>query len=137
MAEKTKKTTGKQQKTTEKKGLPKHLEGKGFKKGQSGNPKGRPKGRRNYASIFEDAVGLVANELNIKAKKEGKDVVYSPEDVEVLMSKRAIKEATNGNFNFYKDIHDRLHGKASQPIEHNAGEELAGAIAKLNVIIPD
>jgi hypothetical protein len=32
-----------------------------FKKGQSGNPKGRPKGARNYASVFETMLSVAAS----------------------------------------------------------------------------
>lgn len=43
-------------------GYKKPPKGSQFKKGQSGNPKGRPKGSRNVANIYQD---LLEEELNV------------------------------------------------------------------------
>jgi len=81
---------------------------KPFKKGQSGNPAGRPKGSRNFKTIFREAAKAVAEALRL-----GKE----PEAVELEIVKRGIKQALKGNYSFYKDILDRLYGQAKQTIE--------------------
>jgi hypothetical protein len=80
-----------------------------FKKGQSGNPAGRPKGARNYKTLFREAYVAIAKDLRL-----GKD----PDVLLVEILKRGIKEALKGNYPFYKDIMDRLYGKPKQTIEN-------------------
>lgn len=87
---------------------------KPFKKGQSGNPNGRPKGQRNYATIYREALIKLAD-LNDK----------TPEALEEEMLSKAILSARKGDYRFYKDLLDRLYGKAVQSIDHTtAGKEL-------------
>jgi hypothetical protein len=81
---------------------------KPFKKGQSGNPKGRPKGIPNYMTIF-----LTAAKEIVKLKKLGKE----PDDFLKALLVGAGKKALKGNYSFYKDIMDRLYGQAKQTIE--------------------
>jgi hypothetical protein len=81
-----------------------------FKKGQSGNPAGRPRGSRNYRTLFREAYKHIAKDLRL-----GKD----PDALLVEILKRGIKEALNGNYSFYKDIMDRLYGKPKQTIEND------------------
>jgi hypothetical protein len=79
-----------------------------FKKGQSGNPAGRPKGSRNYKILFREAYKHIAEDLRL-----GKE----PDALLVEILKRGIKEALKGNYSFYKDIMDRIYGKPKQTIE--------------------
>jgi len=79
-----------------------------WKKGESGNPAGRPKGSRNYRTLFREAYMAIAKDLKL-----GKD----PDVLLVEILKRGIKEALKGNYSFYKDIMDRLYGKPKQTIE--------------------
>lgn len=82
----------------------KHL--KPFKKGQSGNPNGHPKGKRNFDTIYEAALQKLAK-LNST----------TPEDLEDEMASKAIVESRKGQFNFYRDTMDRRHGTATQKAE--------------------
>jgi hypothetical protein len=75
-----------------------------FKKGQGG----RPKGVKNYKTIFNEAAKAVSEALKL-----GKE----PDAVQVEIVKRGIAQALKGNYNFYKDILDRLYGQAKQTIE--------------------
>ncbi len=77
----------------------KHL--KPFKKGVSGNPKGKPVGQKNYATIRKEAIIQMG-------KKEGK----TPEEIEIDLVKTALDKAINGDFRFYKDDLDRTYGQA-------------------------
>jgi hypothetical protein len=77
---------------------------------KEGNP-GRPKGAKNYKTIFRQAMRHVARALEL-----GKE----PDEVEVELVKVGIREALKGNFSFYKDILDRLYGKPREAINLDA-----------------
>ena len=66
------------------------------------NPNGRPKGSRDFATDFDEAVEEIAKENNM-----------TKSEVRKLLFKVAYKEAKNGNYSFYKDIHDRVYGTAT------------------------
>lgn len=77
-----------------------------FEKGKSGNPNGRPKGRRNFSTIFYDA-------LEKLAEKNGME----PDQLETEIVEKALLTARKGDHRFYKDLMDRLHGTATQVVE--------------------
>lgn len=77
-----------------------------FEKGKSGNPNGRPKGQRNYATIYRAAL-----------EKIGKTRDMTPEEIEELMEVTGLEKALSGDLGFQKDIKDRLHGKPPQSLE--------------------
>jgi len=81
---------------------------KPYPKGISGNPNGRPKGTKNFKTIFIEASKAVAEALRL-----GKE----PDKIQVEIVKKGIAEALKGNYSFYKDILDRLYGQAKQTIE--------------------
>ena len=66
---------------------------------------GRPKGQRNFKTIYRDALVKLAALNKVK-----------PEDLEDDMIQMAIAKARKGDSVFYKDVMDRIHGKAIQPI---------------------
>ena len=82
-----------------------------FKKGQSGNPKGRPKGRRNRSTIARELL-----ELNQKLKNPltGQDETMSQE---YLMTLALIKKAREGDVSAYKALMDSGYGAPVQQIE--------------------
>lgn len=71
-----------------------------FKPGQSGNPAGKKKGRRNFNTIFEIA-------LKNYAKRNGK----TAEEVEENLMESRIKYALRGDHRFDKDLQERRWGK--------------------------
>lgn len=78
-----------------------------WKKGdKSPNPNGRPKGQRNYATIYREAL-IKLGELNNKTPDELEDEIIS----------KGILNARSGDYHFYKDILDRLHGQATSKTE--------------------
>ena len=100
-----------------KKGEKKDRDEKGrFVKGKEPGP-GRPIGVKNFVTIFEAAVKKIAKEKNIKEC-----------DVEIDLVIKAIAEARGGNYNYYKDIFDRICGKPTEYIKLGAEEE---TIAKM------
>ena len=82
-----------------------------FKKGQSGNPNGRPKGQKNYATLYREALLKLA-ELNDKDFDE----------LELEIISKGLTEAHKGNYTFYRDVLDRLHGKPAQRTELTGAE---------------
>ena len=90
---------------TEKTGIAKRLENlrPAWKKGQTGNPNGRPFGQRNFNTIYQSALTKLAK-LNDKTPEELEDEIIST----------GLLNARKANFAFYKDTLDRLHGTATQ-----------------------
>lgn len=78
-----------------------------WKKGdKSPNPKGHPKGLRNFETIYKEALVMLAKENN-----------ETPEEFENKMIAKGILMSRKGQYQFYKDTIDRLHGQATQKVE--------------------
>jgi hypothetical protein len=88
---------------------------KPFKPGQSGNPKGRPRGKRDFKTDFEIAAREVA-----KALGKGEN----PEQVYIELLKKGIASGLKGNYNFWKDIAERIYGKEVERIEQEVNMNL-------------
>lgn len=100
---------------------------KPFKPGESGNPAGRPKGQRDYATIYKEAL-IKLGEINGK----------TPEELETELLASGFAQAKK-DYRFYKDIQDRLHGQATQKSETSIvfpNIEIAEAIANKYDITP-
>jgi len=84
-----------------------------FKKGESGNIKGRPKGQRNYTTIYHEALIKIGQANSMTA-----------EEVELELHKIGVTKALKGDEKFYHQILDRIHGKptASLDIGNTDGE---------------
>lgn len=97
---------------------------KPFVKGESGNPNGRPKGRRNFSTIFYDA-------LENLAKKNGMDATQ----LETEIVEKALLSARKGDARFYKDLMDRVHGTAVQNVDHKTnGKDIPTPIISLDAL---
>ena len=108
-------TTGKKQ---NKKDLPQL-----FKPGQSGNPKGRPKGVKNFHTVFAIALQNVANELNKKSNsKLTGDQVYE------RIMESLVKQGINGNARHLELILAYVIGKP----KHQEGDKL-----ELDIVVVD
>ena len=83
--------------------------GKPFEKGETGNPNGRPLGQRNYATIYREALIKLA-EMN----------GMEPEQMETDILLKGLASARKGDYRFWKDVHDRLHGQPKQKIEEQS-----------------
>lgn len=82
-----------------------------FKKGESGNPSGRPKGSKNRSTIARHWL-----EINQKLKNPitGDSETMSQED---LMTLALIKKAREGDVTAYKALMDSGYGAPIQQIE--------------------
>jgi hypothetical protein len=89
----------------------KDIEPHKFKKGESGNPNGRPKGAKNRSTIAK--YWLEVNQ-NLKNPLTGQDETMSQED---LMTLALIKKAREGDVNAYKALMDSGYGSPVQQIE--------------------
>lgn len=76
-----------------------------WKKGEAGGGH-RPKGQKNYATLRAEAIIAIG-------KQNGK----TPEEIEIMLHQKGIAEALKGDFRFYKDDLDRIHGQAIQKTE--------------------
>jgi len=81
-----------------------------FKKGQSGNPNGRPLGGKNFMTEMDEAIAAIGKENKIKASEVKKKILM-----------RVLSEALKGNFNYSKDLFDRYYGKPKEQIDVTSG----------------
>src|SRR3990167_11002060 len=70
------------------------------------NDLGKPPGIRNFSTDFDEVVEEIAK-LNKITKSEARKVLL----------KVAYMNAKDGNFNFWKDIHDRIYGKVPDSLK--------------------
>lgn len=73
----------------------------------SPNPNGRPKGQRNYSTIYKQALVKLGNTRNMTV-----------EEVEDMLVKNGILKAISGDYRFYRDVLDRLFGTAVNKLDH-------------------
>lgn len=94
-----------------------------FQKGESGNPNGRPKGTLNSKTILERFLSIekkMTNPLNNELETL---------TIGELITLKQIANALNGELPSYKEIIDRLEGKATNPIDITTlGEKLQGSV---------
>ena len=83
-----------------------------FKKGQSGNPNGRPKGRRNRSTLVREWLEV--------AQKIKNPITGTTEELEQqdIMTLALIKKAREGDVAAYRELMDSAHGKVENKIDH-------------------
>ncbi len=84
------------------------LRGRPFPPGVSGNPHGRPKGRKNFETYFREAWKEVAEALNLNK---------NPDKAKIEIIKLGFKRMFKGDYQFWRDFMDRLFGKAPEQLE--------------------
>lgn len=87
--------------------------GRPFAKGKCPNPSGRPKGQRNYATLYRIALQKIG---------EARDM--TPEQVEEELHQSGLDKALKGDYAFYRDTLDRLHGRPAQPADEGDSPRL-------------
>jgi len=96
-----------------------------WEKGQSGNPRGKPKGAKNLTTQLKEMLNIkikVVDEFTGKEKKKS---------LAEIISQKLIKKAMNGDIKAIKEIIDRLEGKPAQSIDVNASVD--STIYNINV----
>lgn len=101
----------------------KKVPGRPFKKGQSGNPTGRPIGARDRRTVLWEAMKALSQQMNIL-----------PEELEVEMHTTALKKAIfKGSFPFYTEISNGLYGKIVDNMDiKSGGKSLADLLILAN-----
>lgn len=96
---------------------PKHTQ---FKKDQSGNPKGRPKGRKNFKAILE-------KELNSKVTITQNSKKYQMTKLEALI-KRVVMQAMSGDPKFVSSLRElmKFTGAFHEEEQPDSPEDLFG-----------
>ena len=80
-----------------------------FQKGSSGNPKGRPKGRKDFRTLFYAAIKNMAKATGEK-----------PDEIEMKLVQKGLASARKGDYRFWKDLHDRVHGQPVKNVDHTS-----------------
>lgn len=78
--------------------------------GQSGNLNGRPKGQRNYRTLYRIAL-----------EKIGETEGLTADQIEEILHGVGVMKAIKGDFFFHKDIMDRIHGKPKDTLDLGSG----------------
>lgn len=83
-----------------------------FKKGESGNPKGRPKGTENSKTRLMRLFSLVQSKTN--------PVTGAKEEFSVLeqMDMALVAKALKGDVRAYNELMDRFEGKPEQTVKN-------------------
>jgi hypothetical protein len=92
----------------ENRGVNKEFTEKQWKEGESGNPNGRPRGKRNFATLFREAL-----------VKLGERVGKTPDELELDIISKGVLSASKGDYKFFKDLFDRVYGQAPAKVEHS------------------
>jgi hypothetical protein len=90
---------------------------KSYKPGQSGNPKGKPKGTKNRATALKRFMDLSAKIINPENSKSMDGTI------EEKIAAAQIKKALEGDTTAFREIMDSLYGKIpqKQDIDHTTG----------------
>lgn len=85
---------------------------------------GRPKGTKNFSTLFEEAIKKIVKSEKLPIK-----------DVEVELVVKAIIEALKGNYPFWRDLMDRVYGKPKITVESIEDKEKVEALKELTEAI--
>jgi hypothetical protein len=97
-----------------------------FKPGQSGNPKGRPKGTQNISTRLRRLLDVTENLSNpITEEVEGFSVL---EQIDMKL----ILKAREGDLASIKEVYDRLEGKPKQTVEESGEKKIIIETRKYN-----
>ena len=105
---------------------PENLQPHNFKKGQSGNPKGRPKGTRSRSTIVQQ--WLESSEVIINPLT-GKNQRLQQSDIITLA---LIKKARKGDVQAFKELMDSGYGKTLTSVDVTTQGEKLNPIPAIN-----
>lgn len=82
-----------------------------WRKGESGNPAGKPPGTRGRGTLLREMMNLIALDKDgkpIKSSLVGEDIRLT---VEEAMELKQVEKAIEGNLDSYTEIKDTIYGK--------------------------
>ena len=85
-----------------------------FQKGQSGNPKGRPKGTRNRSTVAKEILNLISEGTNPVTREQQQ---MSQEHIVYFA---LLKKARNGDVAASKAILDSAYGQPKETVDVNS-----------------
>ena len=96
-----------------------------YKKGQSGNPAGRPKGSKNRSTIIKEILSLM-----VQVKNDNGDEVWQSNEYRMVqaMVNKAIEKGDVAAFNA---LYDNLYGKLKDTVDMNTTEQVNHDFRKL------
>ena len=96
-----------------------------YKKGQSGNPAGRPKGSKNRSTIIKEILSLM-----VQVKDHNGDEVWQSNEYRMVqaMVNKAIEKGDVAAFNA---LYDNLYGKLKDTVDMNTTEQVNHDFRKL------
>lgn len=95
----------------------KNLRPKPWVKGQSGNPKGYPKGKPNRSTILKELLGLTLKKPDGKNADNPFDTSEKKITIEKAIEIVLIQKALKGNMDAIREIKDTIHGKMTEKTE--------------------
>jgi len=97
-----------------------------YKKGQSGNPAGRPKGTKNRSTIVKEILSiLVKGENPMTGEQEWLSNEYR------MTASVLLKAIEKGDVNAYNSIMDSAYGKSKDTVDLNTSETVNHDFKKL------
>lgn len=116
---------------------------KPFKKGQSGNPKGKPKGTVHFSALMKEILNSHLDDKQLPIVKELKnkfpahfkknEKVTTQKILAFVQIKHALSDDPEIALKYQKEILDRTQGKATQTLEHT-GKDGKDLIPKKSTI---
>lgn len=96
-----------------------------YKKGQSGNPNGRPKGSKNRSTIVKELLALLTKHENPITGNE--EWLTNEHHMTISILQKAIK----GDVNAYKELMNSAYGTAKDSLDLNTSEVVDQDFKKL------
>lgn len=84
-----------------------------LKKGSVLNPLGKSVGTKDYATLYKEAILAIAKSQGVDAEAVEQDLIKS-----------GLLRGIKGNFKFYQDVLDRIHGKPVSKVDMNIQGEM-------------
>src|SRR3990167_2696050 len=93
-----------------------------YKKGQSGNLNGKPKGTKSFDTLFEEAIKIIVKEKKIPG-------LARPE-IDLVI--KAVNEGLKGNYPYFRDIMDRRFGRPKETIDFQGNLSISSVLDSLD-----
>lgn len=97
-----------------------------WNKGQSGNPKGKPKGAKNRSTIIKEILELMVKDIDPSTGQE----VWQSNEYRMIQA-IVTKAIEKGDVNAFNSLYDNLYGKLKDTVDMNTTEQVNHDFRKL------